>query len=169
VLVDESTRRIVVDTSGTASIGTDALAHATRVARIGLIAGIGFTTLLLLCVGAGFAGLPAAAAAIAATTCLTLAAFGWATFVHQRTVVAIGSTSAWRLEPVESGEVGRAEMRRVRLKIGSSFWVHEPWDAASSSRHLLGQPHLEVAGDLQGKVLLRVPGDPRVRIFKPRY
>jgi len=45
-------------------------------------------------------------------------------------------------------------------------FVHlQPWDGSSNSRKLLGQTVIDMAGDLSGKVLLRVPETSRIFVL----
>src|SRR5262245_46114143 len=108
---------------GGTSIGVDELALAARHQRLGLIVAVVGGVLTFAALVLGIVGGPPIVAAVGVTLAFVLALAGVATFVHQRAVIAVGSTSAWRLEQVEVGQRGvTAESRRVRVQLAGSRW-----------------------------------------------
>ncbi|OWY60314.1 hypothetical protein B7486_69835 [cyanobacterium TDX16] len=156
-----------MEQSGANTIGADDLAAAAHRRRQGLLAGIGGAAVAVVTFVGALAGLQAGVASVVITGGVLASAFGIAWFVDAGQVLAIGATSAWRLEQVEVSSRGTGRNHRIVLQLTGCRWHHEPWGTFSNTSTLQDHTQLEVAGDPGQRVLVRIPGDHKVRIFRP--
>lgn len=108
-----------------------------------------------------------AAAAIAVAIPCAFVAFclATATAVKSSVVVRLGSVHGWELMPCQTQEAGRGRAMRIEILV-RRFVRLQPWDGMSNSRVLLGVTEVELAGEVTGKALIRIPGTSKIYIFR---
>ncbi len=144
--------------------GTLARRRRSRTVGASIAASCLVVIVVLLTLGAN-GSIAAEAAAVAIPFAFVGVCASVALTVRSAVIVRIGSVHGWEPSRCETREVGHVRSAHVEIVVRRLVRLR-PWDGVSNSRKLLGAIEVELAGDLSGKVLLRLPGDAQIFIYR---